>query len=1242
MVPAVERSPSDPTQPLSGRYRRARLLGRGAFGEVWEAFDDKLGQRVAVKTLIHVDPRSLLRFKLEFRSLAQVAHRNLVTLHELVVEQDAWHLVLELVPGTDLLGWVRPDAVARAPEAANAATLTSDGLRSRGRADQLAPADVVVADEPVPPDYARLRDAMRQLVEGVDALHTAGWLHRDLKPSNVRVTPDGRLVVLDFGLVTAADPADPDASRGLVGTPHYMAPEQATGSPTSAATDWYAVGAILFHALTGHPPVEGSVAEILRRRVTEDGPDPRSLIADLPTDLADLAMALMRLDPAARPTTSAVRACFGGEERPPTSVVRNEVFVGRTSELDALQRAWRLTSAGAASVATISGVSGLGKSTLLSTFLARIAAEEPAACVLVGACYSGERVAHAGIDSLVDALVARLRRWPEAEVAAVLPRDSSALAQLFPVVKELPGVAQLRTRSEGGDAEVRGRALLALRELVERLALRRPVVLAIEDLQWLDEDGASVLRELIRPPRPPAILVVLTWRSDEVERSLPLSRLVEHLRTLEGLSLTSVALQPLAPDDALRAAAAWGGAERAAEIALESGGSPMFIQALAQGGGGAHAGLAGLLRSQVEALPEDARLALELVALAGHPLNVQELASAVNAASASPDRLAETIAALRVARLVRVHVEDAVSPYHARIAEAATGRLTVAEQADRHRWLAAGLSSVGLADPERLAAHHAASGDVPRALDRTLEAAEAAARALAFRHAADLYARAIDQAERASVSIDRPTVRARLAEALANAGQCEAAGRIYLDLAEQAAAGEAHGLRMLAVRQLFRSPAHDEARHAVARLLGAHGVTVYEAGPRAILVVLARLLRLLVRGFRWRAPTGRVDPSLVQRVSDLVETCYSMTATDAFMLAQVTPVAARAALDLGLPEYIGPALGLTMATSVDVLPAGWVDRLMDIAADATEKTGTRDARDRLGMCQSGVQIFRGNYRRAVDIAAALEARWATEGRAMPPESSSIRLIMAGGMTGALQFGRAVEWLATIRGVISRTGDLHASLIHVQSAEILIAGDQAELALTRIDEVMRDWGDTTAASRPHGMATYYRMRAFIGAGRPRDAVAHFDAHADSLRRAGMLDAPYYATLLRAVRAIALLHVARAAPANERTELHRQVARELRYLWPLPGWFTGSWRLGLKASLLAAQGHTAAALRALGRAEAIVSDDLAHVVAHRSLAAHLRGDTAAIAAIDASLREEGVVDPVRYLDGFVPLPTLVGPR
>src|SRR5438309_9337152 len=129
-------------------------------------------------------------------------------------------------------------------------------------------------------DESRLRSGLRQLAEGVNRLHEMGKLHRDIKPSNVLVTEEGRVVILDFGLVEDVQPELRETL--LAGTPDYMSPEQGAQMPISKASDWYSVGVILYQALTGRLPFKGKFFEVMMRKQTRKPVPPIEINHEVP------------------------------------------------------------------------------------------------------------------------------------------------------------------------------------------------------------------------------------------------------------------------------------------------------------------------------------------------------------------------------------------------------------------------------------------------------------------------------------------------------------------------------------------------------------------------------------------------------------------------------------------------------------------------------------------------------------------------------------------------------------------------------------------------------------------------------------------------------------------------------------------------------------------------------------------------------------------------------------------------
>jgi serine/threonine protein kinase len=232
------------------RFTVRRQLGAGGMGVVYEVHDRNRDEVVALKTLLRARAGDIYRLKREFRNLSDVAHPNLVSLYELIVEGTDCFFTMELVNGVNFVEYVRGSAAAR-----------------------------------VPLDPATVRHVFRQLVEGIGALHRRGKLHQDIKPSNVLITPAGRVVILDFGL--ARDVVRDDTASGdtMAGTPAYLAPERHARAVPAESDDWYSVGVTLYEALTGHVPFEGSFEVVGRRKRESEARPPAEITPDVPDDL---------------------------------------------------------------------------------------------------------------------------------------------------------------------------------------------------------------------------------------------------------------------------------------------------------------------------------------------------------------------------------------------------------------------------------------------------------------------------------------------------------------------------------------------------------------------------------------------------------------------------------------------------------------------------------------------------------------------------------------------------------------------------------------------------------------------------------------------------------------------------------------------------------------------------------------------------------------------------------------------
>jgi len=825
------------------RFSVIRRLGEGGMGVVYLAHDRERDGVVALKTLPAPEPSKILRLKTEFRALSGVTHPNLVQLYELVSDGRHWFFTMEYVEGLDFLQYVQrtqagalaetvqvddvgsaasltlaasSNAAGRHAAASIAATAAVDTLPSVGAAPAMGAAATVGAAAPsvATPSWGprsereaaaieggsafavneeRLRPALRQLVGAIQSLHAAGMLHLDIKPSNVLVTPAGRVVVLDFGLVThfrASEPEPASQRETVSGTPAYMAPEQVRHGGLCEASDWYGVGAMLYEVLTRRLPFAGTTWEILRAKIEREPPPPRAWNRLVPADLDDLCSALLKPQPEHRLGGTEILRRAGidaphDELAPSGSTLaavpeRARELIGRAREARALREVFAEVRAGNAATALVHGASGMGKTALVEDFLDDVAG---AALVLRGRCYERESVPYKAFDSLIDGLCGKLAALPPDQLTALLPPQTAALARLFPVLTQLPGVeARLREAAAVPDAlERRRQGFAGLRELLQRLAAQRPLVVFLDDLQWGDLDSGALLSDILRPPSAPPLLLLGSYRDEDVARSGFLQGLLSATPAEVG-AVRDVLVGPLSEADARSLALAGLDAAdperdaRAAHVARESGGHPYFVAELVRelatsapaSGRNPALSLDGVIHRRVERLPQLARDLLEVATIAGRPLS-QTLLLSAQRAGASADRLAEesALATLQASHMLRTsgaRAEDQVEAYHDRVRETVAAHLSGERQRAVHRKLALALEASDSGDAEELAPHFHGAGDRDRAAHYASRAAENAEQALAFDRAAAFHRMALDCSEGSPSSVTQPW-KERLAEA---------------------------------------------------------------------------------------------------------------------------------------------------------------------------------------------------------------------------------------------------------------------------------------------------------------------------------------------------------------------------------------------------------------------------------------------------------------------------------------------
>jgi eukaryotic-like serine/threonine-protein kinase len=932
------------------RFQTIRQLGVGGMGVVYEVLDRQRNVRVALKTLIKADAASIYRFKREFRALADITHPNLISLYELMSTDRRWFFTMELLDGLDFVRHMRDSgetAASMRPADYLDSTVvdpTSSMSPRRGTAS-------------APRDFDKLRAGLRQLAEGVAALHAAGKVHRDIKPSNVLVCRDGRVVLLDFGLISDAPLALGEGSTvgHFAGTPPYMSPEQLARRAVGPESDWYSVGLVLYQALTGTVPHVDcdSILQLAERRQREPAPSPRALCPDVPADLDELCAALLAPDATRRPTDEAMLRRVASDAPATVSPTRatSSIFVGREAELRALSEA----SAAARQqrvVVHIWGESGIGKSAVLDHFLQEQAQAHPTSTVTLRArCYERESMPYKALDPLVDSLCRHLGRLDPREVRTLLPRHLWALAQLFPVLERIDGAPSFPPADAAlpEPREVRRLALLALRDLLSRIAARQRVVLAIDDLQWGDADSGALLSEaLFGDGEPMSLMLVLACRGEDRARSPFLGA----FRVARNVDVRHVELGPLPPAEtrelARRLLGATDGvvghaAQLAHTVARESGGVPLFVGELMHFLPSLQAeatdraiSFEKMLAQRLETLSPSERRLLEVVAVASRPLGEEVAASA---AELTAEARQATFDRLRAAKLIRKSADGVVvETFHDRIREALLKRLDGAVLRAHHRRLAQALESSAHVDPELLAAHYVAAHEAENAGVYALRAADQAMAALAFDRAVRLYRLALDLLPAGDG--ERPRLHVGLADALSYIGRCSEAAVSYLKAAELAGADQSRTLRRLAAEQLLKSGHLDEGFDVMRDLLASLGVPLPETRRRAILGVLGKRAWLRTAGLGFR----RLGSSTLSALeADRIDTCWGLGT----YLSSIDPIrgAYFQASSLLLSLRAGDKFRITRALSSEAAyyslrgesGRAYVDQLLDLARELAKE-----------------------------------------------------------------------------------------------------------------------------------------------------------------------------------------------------------------------------------------------------------------------------------------------------------------
>ncbi len=538
-----------------GRFRVLEHIGEGGMGVVYRAVDDATGEAAAVKTVLVPDDALVASMRREIRALGRVRHPGVVRVIDDGVDHNRPWYAMELIEGKTLRAWL-DEMWTRAPrrtEHGDATTLVASP--GSGVVDEGFAASTAVLRR-VPAGAGRLDDALVLLVSLCDALaflHGEGVVHRDLKPENVIVRADGTPVLVDFGLVgrfsAGAGREVLQIDNMLAGSAAYMAPEQIGGELVDARTDLYALGCILYEAVTGQRPFSGASASVLRaQHLSAEPPAPSSVVDDVHSELETLLVALLAKRPRERVghasdvavvlaevSAAAPRPMLAPDLSPRAYLYRPELS-GREEALGALQRRLSDAKDGRGSLTLLCGESGVGKT--------RVALEVARLATLGGVDVIGsECVAPGGADGAIAGPLSTFRpllevladrcasETDDAARRAFAPRGR-VLARYEPALLQLPEIAALPEPPRLVAEAERARVFECLRESL--IACGRPLLLVLDDVQWADEMSLSFLASIDQPLLDRARLAIIgTARSEEMSTTLDALARSAHARRID-------------------------------------------------------------------------------------------------------------------------------------------------------------------------------------------------------------------------------------------------------------------------------------------------------------------------------------------------------------------------------------------------------------------------------------------------------------------------------------------------------------------------------------------------------------------------------------------------------------------------------------------------------------------------------------------------------------------------------------
>ncbi|GEM_PF-542780 len=554
---------------INNRYKIVRQLGKGGMGAVYLVEDVLQGNRLMALKTIRADlllERNLAQFKYEFAALGELHHPNLVEVYDFwtVANSNDYFFTMEYVPGEDL------------PNVARRQTNVS------------------------PNDYTWLYESTVQVCRALQYIHSRGFIHYDVKSRNIRLTSNGQVKLMDFGLVGEARDSGQLKVRG---TPEYIAPELIRGDRVDHRLDLYSLGVTLYESVTGRTPFTGDSSIVVFKQHVETPPEPpRHFVNNLPEKLQAIILKLMAKEPVNRYESAnmviqaineATNLNFPVETKETKrGYIQSGSFVGRAFELARLQGLLMRTIQGYGHLVLVSGTAGVGKTRLIREL--RIRAQMQRVLVCEGICREEARSPyHAWIP-----ILSQIISYQQASNLPALKIYGPILVNLMPELADLiESVVSFDAPLGEEPDDKRGLMEIVVNFL---LATDRPLMLVLEDLHYADNGTIELLDYLGKNAKRGRWLICGIYREGELGASHPLNALLEtkplnpetdeahnQLKTFDSGNRDMLYLTPLTESDSANLVKSMLGVKEfppglLSRLMAETGGNPLFIESLMQ------------------------------------------------------------------------------------------------------------------------------------------------------------------------------------------------------------------------------------------------------------------------------------------------------------------------------------------------------------------------------------------------------------------------------------------------------------------------------------------------------------------------------------------------------------------------------------------------------------------------------------------------------------------------------------